>query len=472
MDEKTKAKLQQEIADNVDSATLQRLRELVRGGEVTCPTSSITPFPGVVDLASASASDRAEWERVGYELIASGKVAVLLLAGGQGSRLGYDHPKGMYSLGLPSGKSLFEIQANRILAVQRLAKARLPGASPRGAGDLIDWYVMTSDATDAETRAFFAEKNCFGIPAARVHFFQQGMLPALNAAGEMLLERPDKIALSPNGNAGVYQGLVKSGALAEMQAAGVKLVYQYGVDNVLAQVCDPTFLGFVHLSGADCASKAVAKAYPDERVGSLCLRDGKYGVVEYTEISDEARHMTDPVTGRLSFGASHICVNAFTTDFLARSALLPLPFHLAHKKVPYVGEGGKVVEPAEPNAFKAEMFIFDMFAYADKMVVLAAPRAQEFSPLKNPPGSKADCPETSRNDLYALHKAWLEAAGAIVDSSECKKKKHIYCLYFYFVLFLFVCLLKLMLLRSPHSFLMLEKAWSLQVARQSSFPST
>lgn len=414
-----KEKLQKEIAENIDGATLQRMRDLVRGGEFTCPTSSITPFPGVVYLDSASESDKNEWESTGLNLIASGKVAVLLLAGGQGSRLGYDHPKGMYDLGLPSKKSLFEIQANRILAVQRLAKAKFPATTAKSAGELVDWYIMTSDATDTETREFFSEKKYFGIPQEKVHFFRQGMLPALNAKGEMLLEKADKIALSPNGNAGVYQGLVKSGALADMKAAGVEIVYQYGVDNVLAQVCDPTFIGFVHKNGADCASKAVAKAYPDERVGSLCMRDGKYGVVEYTEISDEARHMTDPVTGKLSFGASHICVNAFSLEFLLRCALCPLPFHLAHKKVPYVGAEGKVVEPEEPNAYKAEMFIFDMFAYADKMVVLLAPRSQEFSPLKNPSGSKTDCPETSRNDLYALYKTWLESAGATVDDSEC-----------------------------------------------------
>ena len=416
--EEDKAKLQKEIAENIDAATLQRMRDLVRGGEFTCPTSSITPFPGVVYLESASESDKKEWNTTGLNLIASGKVAVLLLAGGQGSRLGYDHPKGMYSLGLLSKKSLFEIQANRILSVQRLAKAQFPGASPKAAGELVDWYIMTSDATDDETRAFFAEKEFFGIPQSKVHFFRQGMLPALNSKGEMLLERPDKIALSPNGNAGVYQGLVKSGALDEMKAAGVEIIYQYGVDNVLAQVCDPTFIGFVYKSGADCASKGVAKAYPDERVGSFCMRDGKYGVVEYTEISDEARHMVDPETGKLSFGASHICVNAFSLDFLLRCALSPLPFHLAHKKVPYVGAEGKIVEPEEPNAYKAEMFIFDMFAYADKMVILLAQRAQEFSPLKNPPGSKTDCPETSRRDLYALHKAWLESAGATLDNSE------------------------------------------------------
>ena len=321
-------------------------------------------------------------------------------------------------LGLPSGKSLFQLQAERIVRVQQLACARA-GTVCATPARLVHWFVLTSAATHAETVAFFEAHQCFGIAPECVHFVQQGMLPALDRNGTPLRESAHTVVLSPNGNGGVWQAMAHSGSLALMQRAGVQYVFQYGVDNVLVTVADPVLVGFLAASGSDVVSKVVRKTDPNEAVGVFCMRDGHPGVAEYTEISEDARTLRDAATGQLVFSASHVCINAFTVAFLAQHALEPLPFHVAHKKVSYVDETGALVQPAEPNAFKAEMFIFDMFRYAEHMALLCAPRESEFSPLKNASGTKVDNPDTCRAALFALHRHWLEDAGATVDSTHC-----------------------------------------------------
>lgn len=400
----------------VDPATLERLKALVRGGVAHCGAADIAPFSGTIcDLSDSESVTK--WRERGLDEVAKGHVAVLLLAGGQGSRLGYDHPKGMYDLGLPSGKSLFQLQAERIVRVQQLACARA-GTVCASPARLVHWFVLTSAATHAETVAFFEAHQCFGIAPECVHFVQQGMLPALDSNGTPLRESAHSAVLSPNGNGGVWQAMAHSGSLALMQRAGVQYVFQYGVDNVLVTVADPVLVGFLAASGSDVVSKVVRKTDPNEAVGVFCMRDGHPGVAEYTEISEDARTLRDPTTGQLVFSASHVCINAFTVAFLAQHALEPLPFHVAHKKVSYVDESGVLVHPTEPNAYKAEMFIFDMFRYAEHMALLCAPRESEFSPLKNASGTKADNPDTCRAALFALHRRWLEGAGATVDSKN------------------------------------------------------
>ena len=304
------------------------------------------------------------------------------------------------------------------MRVQQLACARA-GTVCASPARLVHWFVLTSAATHAETVAFFEAHQCFGIAPECVHFVQQGMLPALDRNGTPLRESAHSAVLSPNGNGGVWQAMAHSGSLALMQRAGVQYVFQYGVDNVLVTVADPVLVGFLAASGSDVVSKVVRKTDPNEAVGVFCMRDGHPGVAEYTEISEDARTLRDPTTGQLVFSASHVCINAFTVAFLAQHALEPLPFHVAHKKVSYVDESGVLVHPTEPNAYKAEMFIFDMFRYAEHMALLCAPRESEFSPLKNASGTKADNPDTCRAALFALHRRWLEDAGATVDSKNC-----------------------------------------------------
>eukprot|EP00727_Mastigamoeba_balamuthi_P006065 m51a1_g2078 putative udp-n-acetylglucosamine pyrophosphorylase (455) ;mRNA; r:1494002-1495867 len=404
--------IQAQISE-VDKPTLARLRDLVKTGTAVVQAGDIAPFTSTIDVRTQKPQTVAAWRAKGLELIAAGKIAVLLLAGGQGSRLGYDHPKGMYDVGLPSHKSLFQLQAERLERLQRLAVPSMPATTRPS---LVHWYILTSDATHDDTVAYFESQHFFGLAKESVHFFQQGMLPALDSEGRVLLESRSKVALSPNGNAGVYQALVHSGALAQMRSLGVEYVHQYGVDNVLVRVADPVFCGFVAATGSDVASKVVRKAHADEPVGVLCLRGGRPAVAEYSEIDKTARHLRGP-DGELVYSASHVCINAFSLAFLEKNALTPLPFHVAHKKVPFVGANGAVVTPSAPNAFKAEMFIFDMFAQASSLHALAVPREEEFAPLKNPTGSSSDNPETCRGAITALHASWLRDQGATVEGN-------------------------------------------------------
>ncbi|KAH3722889.1 UDP-N-acetylglucosamine pyrophosphorylase [Pelomyxa schiedti] len=401
--------------------TVQRLKDLIASGGLKCDASNIKPLPRIVPLydnTNTLNEHASEWGKVGMDLIASGKVAVLLVAGGQGTRLGFDHPKGMYDVGLPSHKTLFQLQAERLLKMTQLARSH---AAAHGivcpSGPLILWCVMTSDATHQATVDYFTRSHFFGLFPDSVRFFQQGMLPAVDATGKILLEKRNKLAISPNGNGGVHQALVDSGLLSELESRGVEYLFQYSVDNIVVKMVDPVLMGFVHCNSADVCAKVVPKAHADEPVGVVCLKDGRPGVAEYSEITPAARSLRDD-NGQLLYSASHICINVFSVPFLRKNALQPLPFHLAFKKLDYVNPQGESIIPPGPNAYKAEMFIFDIFQYAENMMCLMVPRKGEFSPLKNPRGSRADCPETCLSDLSSLHIEWIKKAGGTVDASD------------------------------------------------------
>ena len=231
-----------------------------------------------------------------------------------------------------------------------------------------------------------------------------------------MLDQPGELAMAPNGNGGVYVSLRDSGLLASLEADGVKSLFQFGVDNVLCHVADPTFLGFCASRDADCAAKTVPKREPHEPVGAIALSDGAPAVVEYSEISSEMAEATDK-SGRLLFGSAHICVNYFSIAFLrtfCEQKLATLPLHVAHKKIPYVQPNGDRVTPSTNNGVKLEYFIFDTFPHAKAMAVLEVPREEEFAPVKNPPGAKSDSPDTARQLIYSINRARLEAAGGSI----------------------------------------------------------
>ncbi|EOD18839.1 hypothetical protein EMIHUDRAFT_209542 [Emiliania huxleyi CCMP1516] len=312
---------------------------------------------------------------------------------------------------------------------------------------------MTSEANDGETRAFFAERDRFGLPPDQLHFFTQGMLPAFDERGRILRSSASQLALSPNGNGGVYLSLQEAGLLEEMSRRGVTSVFQaphpypapsgiFGVDNVLCHVADPTFVGFCSLRGADCGVKTIAKAAPSadphEKVGVLASVGGKPHVVEYSEISTEMAEATREASRRstalsgsgtrLLYGAAHICVNWFSLPFLrafAAGALgeegsASLPLHVARKKVPCLdpdkGGGSVPLQPSEPNAIKLELFIFDTFPHAAKLVALQVPREHEFAPVKNAPGAASDSPDTACAAFSRLCVDRLVAAGGTVKA--------------------------------------------------------
>jgi UDP-N-acetylglucosamine/UDP-N-acetylgalactosamine diphosphorylase len=272
---------------------------------------------------------------------------------------------------------------------------------------------MTSPATDAPTRAFFEEKAYFGLKRAQVFFFAQGQLPALDASGAAIAAAPGRLALSPDGNGGVYRALARSGALADMAAAGVAALDAVSVDNALARVCDPVFAGFCEAQDAQAAAKVVRKARPEEAVGVFARRGGRLEVVEYSELDPAEAAASDPATGELRFGWSNVCMHYFSRAWLeevaARLDAGGLPYHVARKAIPSK-DGTKV------PGVKLELFIFDAFVWAERFALLEAARAEEFAPVKNAPGAATDSPDTARAAVLALGAAWVAAAGGAVTA--------------------------------------------------------
>ncbi|MEE9392237.1 MAG: UDPGP type 1 family protein [Planctomycetota bacterium] len=335
----------------------------------------------------------------GEALLRAGKVAVFVVAGGQGSRLGFDGPKGMYPATPLRKKSLFQVFAEKVAAL-----GTRYGRTPL-------WYVMTSRANDEETRAFFAKESYFGLDSGRVKFFSQAMLPALDRKGRILLQGPGELFLSPNGHGGSLLGLRESGALDEMRDEGVEQIFYFQVDNPLVQIGDPEFLGHHVLEGAEMSTKVVSKRNPQEKVGVVGLVNGRYGVIEYSDLSSEELEATTE-SGQLKFNAGNIAVHAIRRDFVESITEhgLDLPYHLARKQIPALDP--ETGEPSRIDGVKFETFVFDALARCQKSVLLAVNRDEEFAPIKNAEGE--DSPQSSFAAQQALFASWLEAAGLII----------------------------------------------------------
>ena len=345
-------------------------------------------------------------EARGRQLLRDGKVAAFLVAGGQGTRLGYDGPKGEYPVTPVKSKPLFQVFAEQLLAYYR------------DAGKTIPWYVMTSNVNDAPTRDFFKKNSYFGYNPADVVFFQQGMMPAFAMDGRLLLAEPDSLALSPDGHGGSLRALKVSGALGDMRRRGVEHLSYFQVDNPLVHTIDPLFLGLHDLTGSEMSSKTVSKAGPLEKVGNFVVGDGALQVIEYSDLPESLAKQTNP-DGSLRFNAGSIAIHALRVSFVERlneSGQLKLPWHRAEKKVPYVDDAGKPVKPDKPNAVKLEQFVFDAIPLAKNAIVLETDRAEEFSPVKNAEG--VDSPQTCRRDQIRRAARWLGEAGVKVPTRD------------------------------------------------------
>ena len=280
----------------------------------------------------------------------------MLLAGGQGTRLGSSLPKGMFDLGLASHKTLFQIQAERIYRLQKMA-----GKSQA----IIPWYIMASEHTLNSTIEFFKKNSYFGLDEKNIMFFEQDNIPCFTLDGKIILKQMFKLARAPNGNGGLYEAISKKGILNDMQQRGIHHIHAYCVDNILVKVADPVFIGYCATKNVECGAKAVEKMNPNEAVGVICKVGGRYQVVEYSELSEEISQQRG-ADGRLMFNAGNICNHYFTLKFLREKVRYDeLPYHLAKKKIPYVDGEGRPIQPDKPNGIKLEKFIFDVFRFVE-----------------------------------------------------------------------------------------------------------
>ena len=407
----------------VDVARQDELyRRVIQASSGPASSSDFAPVDGVADWASTPAEERAAWREAGLEAMAGGRLALLVLAGGAGTRLGFDHPKGLFDIGLPSHRSLFELHAKRLLKLENDCAAR-KGAS--AGSHRIQMYVMTSPANDADTQAFFQANKFFGLDADKVMFFSQAMLPCFsNDGGKLMLETPSHLAMAADGNGGIYPAMHNKGVLDHMEANGIDYVHTICIDNSLVLGLDPAFMGFVVSQGAEVGSLVVPKRDWSEKIGMLVTKNGRYAVAEYSDVSDDMKQEVDPDSGALRFLAGNICIHAYSLQFLRDKVvpnyvqkIQPEFFHIARKQIPlWDGAQGKPVKPAEKNGVKLEMFIFDVFEFADKMAVMQVDRAEQFSPVKNKSAEGVkDSPQTARDMFGALHRTWVQAAGYTVS---------------------------------------------------------
>ena len=321
----------------------------------------------------------------GEKAIKEGKLAAVTMAGGQGTRLGHDGPKGTFDIGLDSHKSLFELLSDSLKEQGKKYNVVIP------------WFIMTSEENNEDTVKFFAKHRNFGYEKDKnLFFFKQGELPMVDTEGKILIGEDGLVKEAADGHGGIYEALVKNGMTKKMRELGVEWIFIGGVDNCLVKMVDPVLMGIAIQKHVTAAGKSVVKANPQEKVGVFCKRNGRPSVVEYTEIPKEMAEAKDS-RGELIYGESHILCNLFNIDAVERMGTKPLPYHVAYKKATYIDKNGNKVVPDGPNAYKFEAFLFDAFGELDDMAVLRVKREEEFAPVKNASG--VDSPETAR-ELY------------------------------------------------------------------------
>ena len=383
LDERKQNRLLEQL-ENIDFELINSLYDKTKDGNKN-DDADIEPID-YIDKYKLN-GDYKYYEEIGEKSIRAGKLAVVTMAGGQGTRLGHDGPKGTYDIGLESHKSLFELLCDYIKEQANKYKVQIP------------WFIMTSKENNQATVDFFKKNKFFGYEK-NIYFFVQGELPMIDTEGKILIGEDYLIKEAADGHGGVYESLVKSKMVEKMKQLGIEWVFIGGVDNCLVKMVDPVLMGLAIDKGVTAAGKSVVKANPHEKVGAFCRKNGKPSVVEYSEITDEMAEATDE-NGELLYGESHILCNLFSISAIERMGSEPLPYHSAFKKATYIDKDGNKVVPTSPNAYKFEAFLFDAFGEVDDMAILRVKREEEFAPVKNAEG--VDSPETARklyNDFY------------------------------------------------------------------------
>lgn len=389
-----------QLLDDLGRINLKQLADL-RRIVLNADASPAAP----TDLAPATVIPRESVSREiierGRALLAAGKVAVLTVAGGQGTRLGFDGPKGAFPISPVANKTLFQLFAESILATGRRY------------GSPITWYIMTSPENARATRSFFESHSFFGLSQEQVRFFPQGVMPSFDPMGRIRLSDKHRLALSPDGHGGSLLAMASTGTLADMATKGIEQISYTQVDNPLVACLDPVFIGLHDAHGSDMSSKTLPKADDLERVGNFALVGDRLTVIEYSDLSEELAHAKNEDGSRRFDAASvaiHILSRSFVERLTAQGSGFALPWHVAKKKVPCVNlDTGELTDPAAPNAVKLEVFVFDALSMAKNPILVGTSRAEEFSPVKNKTG--VDSVDTARRDLSRRAAWWLERAG-------------------------------------------------------------
>jgi len=388
------------LRDDLAQVDLSLVMRLIKGDLLYKEPQKRSVEPAQVIPASfADTQEAAQYRDHGEGLIRQGSVAALIVAGGQGSRLGIEAPKGVVGVGPLSAKSLFCIHSQKVLALCRKYRTTIPV------------FIMTSRANDVQTKAYFSANDYFGLDKNEVHFFTQGMLPSVTPEGRFLISREGSLFMNPDGHGGTLTALSKNGCFDIMRDRNIEEIFYFQVDNPLVKICDPIFVGLHSLSRAEMSSKVVRKRSYDEKVGVIARINDKTRVVEYSDMSDDMRYATDE-TNEMLYWPGSIAIHMIRADFaenLTREGLM-LPFHRAEKMIPTLDSNG---EPVEEKGVKFETFIFDALPHAQRSITLEVLRDEEFAPVKNMTGE--DSLETSRSMQSALYRCWLEKAGIIVN---------------------------------------------------------
>ena len=396
-------------AQEIDLPEIDVLKQIVLGPTAAADLDLEGLEPAPYEPLPEHGGDAAAWaqaRQAGEAALRAGQVAAFTVAGGQGTRLGYDGPKGTFPVTPVKHKTLFQVFTEKIQAAgQRYGKP-------------LHWFIMTSHQNHEATETFFQEHNYFGLATERVHFFRQGRMPSVDLNGKIMLESTSSIAMSPDGHGGSLRALERSGALALMEQEGITTISYFQVDNPLVRCIDPAFIGWHLLRGSEMSSKMVPKAYAEEKLGHFCIQDGRLVVVEYSDLPMELQRQVDSTTGQLRFRAGSIAIHMLDRAFVQRVAQgsQSLPFHRADKKIPTIDAHGNPIKPEQPNGVKFEMFVFDALPLSKNPLVIETRRADDFSPVKNAEGF--DSPQTCREDQLKQFARWANTQGVGVPVDE------------------------------------------------------